>query len=358
MKQRILLIFCILIAFVNSKAQVTVDTKMDSAAIFIGQRMGITIDVSADKGKTVEMPNWDSLQQIIPGIEFVNSTPVDTEYVNDGKRMVLHQKFYVTSFDTALYFIPGINVKVDGKEYTSQKMALKVLTYEIDTLHTDSIFGMKDEMAPAFAMSDWTLVVYLSLISVMLSMILIYVAVRLKQNKPIIRRIRREKHLPPHKAAMQKIEEIKEDKMLWQGEDSKEYYTKLTDTLRQYIKERYAIDATEMVTSEIIEQLQAVNDPEAIREMRELFETADLVKFAKYSTLINENDRNLVNAIEYIQQTKQEETEQKPQPEVEVIVEPRSRELKNILIVSLCLASAVLIGVAGYMIYRIYMLTL
>lgn len=36
--------------------------------------------------------------------------------------------------------------------------------------------------------------------------------------------------------------------------------------------------------------------------------TADLVKFAKYSTLINENDMNLVNAIEFINQTKQEPT--------------------------------------------------
>ena len=35
-----------------------------------------------------------------------------------------------------------------------------------------------------------------------------------------------------------------------------------------------------------------------------LFQTADLVKFAKYNTLINENDANLVNAIEFINQTK------------------------------------------------------
>ena len=50
-----------------------------------------------------------------------------------------------------------------------------------------------------------------------------------------------------------------------------------------------------------------------VAELRELFETADLVKFAKYSTLINENDRNLVSAIDFINSTKTEEvvTEQR-----------------------------------------------
>ena len=46
-----------------------------------------------------------------------------------------------------------------------------------------------------------------------------------------------------------------------------------------------------------------------IDELRDLFQTADLVKFAKYSTLINENDLNLVNAVSFIDQTKTQEKE-------------------------------------------------
>ena len=79
----------------------------------------------------------------------------------------------------------------------------------------------------------------------------------------------------------------------------------------------------EMTSSEIIEHLQAENDEEALHELRELFQTADLVKFAKYTTLINENDRNLVTAVEYINQTKIEE-EVKPQPTEIVVEEKRS----------------------------------
>ena len=113
-----------------------------------------------------------------------------------------------------------------------------------------------------------------------------------------------------------------------------------------------------MTSFEIIQHLQEVNDETAIAELRELFQTADLVKFAKYSTLINENDRNLVSAIEYINQTKIEEPEQKPEPEVIVVEEKRSKVAKRVLIGSIIVAGMVLVGVLVFVGYRIYMLTL
>jgi hypothetical protein len=79
------------------------------------------------------------------------------------------------------------------------------------------------------------------------------------------------------------------------------------------------------------------------------------VKFAKYSTLINENDRNLVNAIEYINSTKKEEPAVQ-QPEEIVIVEKRSKVAKNVLLASVTAASIALLFTAGYLIYRIIML--
>ncbi len=341
----------------SSEAQVTVEAKLDSAGIFIGQRIGLTLEVTSDAGKEVELPEWDSLQLVEPGLEFVRADKPDTSYLNDGKRMVLTRRYFFTSFDSALYLMPAMNVRVEGKDYSSKKLALKVFTLDIDTLHTDSIFPMKAELAPPFDWAEWRQVMWLFVLALFIAGLLGYVIYRLKNNKPIIRRIRNKRRQPPHKVAMQKIEQIKEEKM-WQSEDSKEYYTQLTDTLRNYIKERYGFNAMEMTSYEIIQKLQEVNDEEAISELRELFQTADLVKFAKYSTLINENDRNLVNAIEYINQTKLEEPEQKPQPEVIVVEEKRSKIAKYTLIGSMIVAGLVLLGVLIFVGYRIYMLTL
>ena len=158
----------------------------------------------------------------------------------------------------------------------------------------------------------------------------------------------------PHQKAMKEIEQIKADKMV-SSENPKEYYTKLTDTLRRYIEERYGFSAMEMTSSEIIEKLTASQDQKALAELRQLFTTADLVKFAKYSTLINENDMNLVNAIEFINQTKLENvpTEEvvKPQlSEEDVRSQKMRRTLKGVIMVLIVCCVALLC----YVVYTVY----
>ncbi len=347
---------CLLsLAVVPVGAQVTVEAKIDSTRIFIGQQVGLSLEVSADAGKNVEFARFDSLQQIIPGLEVVRSEKTDTQLLNDGKRMVLTKKYVVTSFDSALYYIPPMTVKVDGKEYKSKNLALKVVTFNVDTTKVDSIFGFKPEMKPQFSWDDWTPVIWMSVVFLLLLAALVYVFVRLVTNKPIMRRVRFRQHIAPHKLAMQMIERIKEDNLVQSG-DSKEYYTQLTDTLRQYISQRFGFNAMELTSGEIIGRLEAEDDKEALGELKDLFQTADLVKFAKYSTLINENDRNLVAAIEYINQTKQEESDKPAQPTEMIVEEDRSKMRKTVLIACIALFVIAIMVVLCFLVYRLYYL--
>jgi hypothetical protein len=155
---------------------------------------------------------------------------------------------------------------------------------------------------------------------------------------------------------MKEIEQIKADKMV-SSENSKEYYTKRTDTVREYIEERYGFNAIEMTSSQIIDKLTATQDENAISELRQLFLTADLVKFAKYSTLINENDRNLVNAIDFINQTKQEdvpvEETVKPQLTEEDQRSQKARRMLRTVITLLATVSGLLFV---YVVYTLYLL--
>ena len=183
-----------------------------------------------------------------------------------------------------------------------------------------------------------------------------YLYLRLRDNKPIIARIKIVKRLLPHQKAMKEIEQIKADKMV-SSENQKEYYTKLTDTLRKYIEERYGFSAMEMTSTEIIERLTADDDQQSLSELRQLFMTADLVKFAKYSTMINENDANLVNAIDFINQTKLENqpTEEtiKPQLSEEDQRSQKTRRVLKTVIWSVMIVSLLLFC---YVIYSIYQL--
>lgn len=353
--KRIFIFIILTVCTLASVAQVSVEAKIDSLEMVIGQQTDVTVTVTAKEGDQVEFPNFKPLQQIIPGVEIVESGPMTTSGKSDGS-CLFQRNYTLTSFDGKLYYLPPFAVKVNGKEYKSKSLALKVLEIEVDTTNVDKFFGPKDVQDNPFSWQEWSVIFWLSLIMLAMISITYYLYLRLRDNKPIVAKIRIIKRLLPHQKAMKEIEAIKADKMVM-SENQKEYYTKLTDTLRKYIEERYGFRAMEMTSSEIIDRLTETQDSQALDELRLLFNTADLVKFAKYSTLINENDMNLVNAIEFINKTKVEnqveEIVEKPQMTQEEVRSVKTRRTLKIIIVALAIASAAILIFEIYSLYNL-----
>lgn len=348
-KSQSILRTCIFIAFIavfqGSRAQVTVDVKIDALELFVGQQTQLTLDVSLDSKSKLVMPALKSGDLLVPGVEVIEVAKADTQSLNEGVRKLISQRYTITSFDSAFYYLPPLTVTVDGKEHKSKSLALRVLTVPVDTLHLDQFAGPKDIMDAPFSWDDWSAIFWLSILLLVWMLGLTYLYIRYRDNKPIIKIIKLAPKIPPHALAMQEIEQIKAERV-WAKEDSKEYYTKLTDTLRKYIQQRYGFNAMEMTSTEIIEHLLLLRNEEALDELRTLFRTADLVKFAKYSTLINENDMNLVNAIEFINQTKVETDPNAKVEEPEEVKVERERSRRTLFNMRLALVVATLVGVA------------
>ena len=300
--KKYLLSIILIFSAIGTTAQVKVDAFIDSIAILIGEQAHVTLSVTAKNSDRIEFQPLKEAHYVVPGLELLHVEKADTIQLEDNLIKV-SKRLTLTSFDEKLYPIPSFWIKVNGKKYTTNSLALKVITVDVDTLHLNQFYPPKDVQDNPFSWNDWKEMFWDSILLVFLLVVSIYLWIRLKQNKPIIVRVKVVKHLPPHKKALIKIEQIKQDK-LTVSSNQKEYYTKLTDTLRRYIEERFGFNAMEMTTSEIIEHLQKEGDNQMLLELKELFETADLVKFAKYSAQINENDLNLVNAIHFIDNTK------------------------------------------------------
>ena len=347
--------------FTHAVAQVSVEAAIDSIEMLIGEQVHVTVTATAKEGSKVEFPVFKPAQQLIPGVEVLKSNEMGTKGKDNGfvDRTVVYT---LTSFDDTLYYLPPFVVKVDGKPYESKSLALKVIGIEVDTVHVEKFFGPKDVQDNPFQWSDWSLLFWLSVLVLLLLALGYYLYLRLRDNKPIITRIRIVKRLLPHQKAMKEIEQIKADKMQ-NSENPKEYYTRLTDTLRKYIEDRYGFNAMEMTSGEIIERLEKAlaDDAQAAdsmkQELRQLFTTADLVKFAKYSTMINENDANLVSAIDFINQTKLENmpTEETVKPE---LTEADQRTVKTRRVLKVVITLIVVAGLAllCYVFYGLYQL--
>ena len=339
----------------HATAQVSVETQIDSIQILIGEQAHLSLSVSLKRGQTVEFPKIQAPQYLTEGVEVLDASPLDTAEL-DNDMIKVSRVYTLTSFDENLYYLPVMNVKVAGKPYQSKSLALKVLTVPVDTLHTDQYFPPKDVQDNPFLWSEWSPLFWLSVLVVLLFSLTVYLRSCLKNNKPILAKVRIVKRLLPHQKAMKEIEQLKADH-LQTSEDQKTYYTRLTDTLRKYIEERFGFSAMEMTSTEIIARLQSADDKKMIDELKELFTTADLVKFAKYSTLINENDMNLVNAIQFINETKQENqpTTERIEPQL-TEQEVRSQRSRVVLKWAVGILVTVAVALMAYVVYRAYLL--
>ena len=339
----------ILIGFILSTllvlAQASVKAVINPIEMMIGEQAQVVLTIDGGENAKVEWPQLKPRQMLVPGVEVIN-----TQHPESNTMLIT-----LTSFDGKLYPLPPFVVKVNGKELKTNELALKVVEVEVDTTQMNRFFGPKDVQDNPFQWSDWSTSFWLSLLILLLLALSYWLYLRLRDNKPVISHIKIVRRLLPHQKAMKEIEQIKADKMV-ASEDQKEYYTKLTDTLRKYIEERYGFSAMEMTSSEIIERLMQT-DQQSLDELRQLFMTADLVKFAKYSTMINENDANLVNAIDFINQTKLEnqptETVEKPQLSEADLRSQNERRVLKTVIWSLI---AVSVALFGYVVYNVYQL--
>ena len=97
---------------------------------------------------------------------------------------------------------------------------------------------------------------------------------------------------------------------MWVPEKQKAFYSGVTDALREYISSRYGVSAMEMTTAEIFSDMKGTDVPqELLAEVKDLFERADFVKFAKYVASDEDNATVLPLAVRFVTETYQTEVE-------------------------------------------------
>jgi hypothetical protein len=120
---------------------------------------------------------------------------------------------------------------------------------------------------------------------------------------------------PAHIVALRKLDRYRGNKM-WAPEKQKAFYSGITDTLREYIAARYGVGAMEMTTAEIFNDMKSTDAPaDLLDELRELFERADFVKFAKFTASDEDNAKALPTAVRFVASTYQAEIEGDEEPE-------------------------------------------
>jgi hypothetical protein len=110
---------------------------------------------------------------------------------------------------------------------------------------------------------------------------------------------------PPHVIALRELDQLRDEK-LWQRNEYKQYYTRLTEIIRNYIERRFEIPAMEQTSYDILLswKKKGYDDPDLYKILKQLLGLADLVKFAKEKPLPTDNEVNLDNAYVFVRNTK------------------------------------------------------
>lgn len=289
---------------------------MDSASIWMGEQTDIRLEMTQDRGQQVMLPIVSDT--LTAGIEVLHVSRPDTIDLKNN-RIQINNNIHITSFDSGLYYIPPFRYVIDDKEFETQSLSLKVVPVEVDT--TMAEFDIKTIQAPPFVITDYvpTWCWYL-LLALLLVAGGIYGYIYWRKRRTVAEQVDERMLIPAHERAMNALLALKEDK-LWQNGQDKEYYTRLTDILREYIDERFEINAMEMTSSQILESLRKNETTKTVNaSLKEILEVADFVKFAKMRPIPDDNEMAMRNAIRFVEATVPEEqpdSDAKPEEKAE-----------------------------------------
>ena len=86
------------------KAQVGVESTIDSVQIFVGEQTMMHNSATIKPGQKVVFKVWQPQQMLVNGIEVVEVAPLDTTDADNGYIKV-SQHLTLTSFEDTLYYI-------------------------------------------------------------------------------------------------------------------------------------------------------------------------------------------------------------------------------------------------------------
>ena len=343
--RKYIVIFILLILAVVSHAQVQVTASVDSTKILIGGRSHYFITVYAPKGTKISFPEFNNKKEIVSDVE-VLSAKSDTADTNSKVR--IRRIYTITAWDAKRYTIPAQKVIVGGATKMTGNVTLDVQAVPVDTVKSTPMPPDDIQKVP-FSWGEWVPVILVIVLALILICIVFYLY-RILCHKKNGRTPKNTRVLSYYEQAKHDLSEIAANKMLYA--EQKAYYTDVTNVLRKYISQRYNINALEMTSHEILESMKDVCD---VSELKVVFNTADLVKFAKYSTDANDMTYYLDSIVHFIDSTKVEEPKEVIEEPKENISDTRSRKTIKLAIGLLLVTSIALLIYAAFEAYALLM---
>lgn len=287
----------------------SVKASLDSAYLLMGKQTTVHLEIIEDRN---DAGQWlIPVDTLVKEVEVIDMSKADTTDLGNN-RLQINRSMIIQSFDSGLYTLPPIRYVSGGDTSFTDNLTLKVVPVAVDSLATIHGYASVEEGESRWYdfLPDWITdywYIYLMALIIIAGGIAAYLLLT-KKGRSVI--LPAKKPIPPYELALQQLNELRERHLCENGQE-KEFYTRLTEILRDYLERRFGINAMEMTSTQIVSTL---SDNEQTRQpnryMKQVLEVADFVKFAKVRPLPDDNVKSFNSALQFV-----EDTRPAPQPE-------------------------------------------
>lgn len=289
-------------AFLNNLQQ------RDSILIADQVEYGFRLD-SVSRGTTIALPDFSPMSG--DTLTLVDGWKLDTLRASRRKDSFdIRGRVVLAPFEEGIYQLPPIMVArtsggvTDTLLFAAAEMEVKTMPVDTASFRPHDIKGQITYPVTFREVLPWSAGA-LALVLLIAAGIWLIMKYRERSNGPVT------PDEPPHVTALRCLDRYRGSKY-WAPDRQKAFYSGVTDTLKTYIDARFGVDAPEMTTAELFEALKGESDiPADLYEgMKDMFERADFVKFAKYIASDDDNATVLPLAVRFVTTTYQSTLEE------------------------------------------------
>lgn len=310
---------------IHLNGQISSSVKISTDSINIGQSVTVYYELKTlepELLQSIDYNAWNEINSLNKDLQ-IDSTSFQAEVESDtpleiksasqfswsktSGQNTIRDTIILSFWDTGIFEIPHPTINTSDSlvdiNYFQSPLLLVSFPHQIENPDTSSlILPINDIIREEKNLKDY-LSLFLLLLSVIFA-ILLYLYFKNKKTKQIIE-APTEIVLPAQLIALDKLDEIKKE-ALWEKNEIKAYQSQLTFTIREYLENRFRINALESTTDEITKELKVTNiDNTLLTDLSEILQIADLVKFAKANPPEDLHEQFLNKAYNFVDQTKE-----------------------------------------------------
>lgn len=344
---RVLLILVCILESLLCLSQINVSAAFEADTVLIGDAVNYTVTIKTGRGIQLQSINQSALDSIISGVQTQRKNQRDSLEVPDlvvsdymindygrwnnadndgvykgtelsfdttivGNELLLENTLNITFWDPGPQALrhPSLSFQYGDSLYQYPYSGVSEVfiapPFDLAELENDSIdiADIKPILKEEKNITDYY-GVFIFIAAILGLALIWFLITKLKKNE-LETNVKEIVVKPPaHVIALDRLHDLKEEE-LWQKGQIKEYQSKLTFAIREYLENRYDIQALESTTDEISRELKQHNfqsDDEVV--LKEILQVADLVKFAKATPELSVHERFLNKAMDFVDKTKE-----------------------------------------------------